>query len=106
MIVVAIIGLLAAIAIPNFIRARVKSQQNGCVNNLRQYDGAVQQWALEYKKSAGEAYTLADLKPYMKLTSAGELPACPAAGVYTEAATVDAGGPTCSLKVSDGHVLP
>ena len=47
MIVVAIIGLLAAIAIPNFLRARSTSQQNACINNLRQIDGAIQQWALE-----------------------------------------------------------
>src|SRR5579872_5775086 len=47
MIVVAIIGLLAAIAIPNFVRARTSSQTNACINNLRQIDGAKQQWALE-----------------------------------------------------------
>jgi prepilin-type N-terminal cleavage/methylation domain-containing protein len=46
MIVVAIIGLLAAIAIPNFVRARTTAQQNACINNLRQIDGAKQQWAL------------------------------------------------------------
>ena len=43
MIVVAIIGLLAAIAIPNFVRARTQSQKNACINNLRQIDGATQQ---------------------------------------------------------------
>src|SRR5579859_5427163 len=48
MIVVAIIGLLAAIAIPNFARARTTSQQNACINNLRQIDGAKQTWALEH----------------------------------------------------------
>ena len=47
MIVVAIIGLLAAIAIPNFIKARATSQQNACINNLRQIDGAISEWALE-----------------------------------------------------------
>ena len=47
MIVVAIIGLLAAIAIPNFVKARATSQANACINNLRQIDGAAQQWALE-----------------------------------------------------------
>ncbi len=47
MIVVAIIGLLAAIAIPNFVKARNTSQANACINNLRQIDSAVQQWALE-----------------------------------------------------------
>ncbi len=50
MIVVAIIGLLAAIAIPNFVRARTTSQMNACINNLRQIDGAKQQWALENKQ--------------------------------------------------------
>ncbi len=40
MIVVAIIGLLAAIAIPNFVRARTTAQQNACINNLRQIDSA------------------------------------------------------------------
>src|SRR5437870_11102819 len=52
MIVVAIIGLLAAIAIPNFIKARTTSQMNACINNLRQIDGAEQQWALETKQAA------------------------------------------------------
>ena len=51
MIVVAIIGLLAAIAIPNFVRARTTSQMNACINNLRQVDGAKQQWALETKQA-------------------------------------------------------
>ena len=74
MIVVAIIGLLAAIAIPNFIRARTKSQENACINNLRQMDGAVQQWALETKAAATAAVVLTDIKPYIKLTSAGNLP--------------------------------
>ena len=52
MIVVAIIGLLAAIAIPNFVKARSTSQMNACINNLRQIDGAKQQWALEKGKTA------------------------------------------------------
>ena len=51
MIVVAIIGLLAAIAIPNFVKARATSQANACINNLRQIDGAAQQWALERGQS-------------------------------------------------------
>ncbi len=52
MIVVAIIGLLAAIAIPNFLRARSTAQQNACINNLRQIDAAIQQWALEKGQAA------------------------------------------------------
>jgi len=53
MIVVAIIGLLAAIAIPNFVRARETSQTNTCVSNLRQIDAAKDQWALEKGKTTG-----------------------------------------------------
>ena len=51
MIVVAIIGLLAAIAIPNFVRARAKSQTNTCISNLRQIFGATQTWGLENRKA-------------------------------------------------------
>ena len=102
MIVVAIIGLLAAIAIPNFVRARTQSQTNACINNLRQMDGAVQQYALEQKLQSSSSYTLSVLKPYIKLTSTGILPPCPAGGTYTAGATVT-NPPTCSVT---GHALP
>src|SRR5437868_10653538 len=101
MIVVAIIGLLAAIAIPNFVKARTTSQQNACINNLRQLDGAVQQWALENKQAAGASVSLTAVQPYIKLTSAGSLPACPAGGSY--AVTTVNSNPTCNIS---GHVLP
>src|SRR5216117_1553079 len=99
MIVVAIIGLLAAIAIPNFVRARTESQKNACINNLRQMDGAVQQYALENKLSSASTYALANLQPYIKLTTAGALPSCPASGTYSPGATVT-NAPTCSLSGS------
>jgi prepilin-type N-terminal cleavage/methylation domain-containing protein len=101
MIVVAIIGLLAAIAIPNFVRARTTSQQNACINNLRQMDGAVQQWALETKQASGAAVTLSNIKPYIKLTSAQNIPACPAGGSYS-VSTVNS-NPLCNIS---GHALP
>ena len=66
MIVVAIIGLLAAIAIPNFVKARETSQKNACVNNLRQIDGAKDQYALEAKLSTGGACDMAAILPYLK----------------------------------------
>ncbi len=55
MIVVAIIGLLAAIAIPNFVKARETAQLNSIVNNLRIIEGAKDQWALELKKGTDPA---------------------------------------------------
>lgn len=102
MIVVAIIGLLAAIAIPNFIRARTKSQENACINNLRQMDGAVQQFALEGKLAETATYELDDLLPFIKNKAGGGLPDCPAAGEYTKGASI-AAAPTCSVAL---HVLP
>ena len=106
MIVVAIIGLLAAIAIPNFVKARTTSQANACINNLRQYDGAVQQYALEQKLASSSSYTLSVLKPYIKLDSTGNLPVCPASGVYSAGATVT-NPPLCSLSgATPAHALP
>jgi prepilin-type N-terminal cleavage/methylation domain-containing protein len=106
MIVVAIIGLLAAIAIPNFVKARTTSQQNACINNLRQYDGAVQQWALENKKDSTSTYGLTSIQPYVKLDSTGNLPACPAGGSYASGGTVT-NPPTCTLSTAPTpHKLP
>src|SRR3989440_5317790 len=73
MIVVAIIGLLAAIAIPNFVRARTTAQANACINNLRQYDGAAQTYALENHLTSSSTYTFSVIKPYVKLDSSGNL---------------------------------
>jgi prepilin-type N-terminal cleavage/methylation domain-containing protein len=104
MIVVAIIGLLAAIAIPNFVRARTTSQKNACINNLRQIDGAKQQWALENKQpSTAAAPASTVLAPYLGRGANGSYPTCPAQGTYSINAIATA--PTCSLSGS-GHVLP
>ena len=78
MIVVAIIGLLAAIAIPSFMKARTTSQKNACVNNLRQIEAAKEQWALENKKSTGDDIVTTEVDAYMKAA-----PVCPAGGSYT-----------------------
>src|SRR4029077_20624971 len=78
MIVVAIIGLLAAIAIPNFVRARTTAQMNACINNLRQIDGAKQQWALENKVTGTVTPGSTDIQPYLGRGTGGTLPSCPA----------------------------
>ena len=108
MIVVAIIGLLAAIAIPNFVKARATSQANACINNLRQLDAAANQYALEAKLSGNASVTTAtDLTPYIKLNSNNAIPGCPASGTYS--ATFNVGtSPTCTLStgVTPAHRLP
>ena len=105
MIVVAIIGLLAAIAVPNFVRARTSSQINACINNLRQIDGAIQQWALETKQAAGAAVVAADVTPYLK--SPAVCPAAGAGGTFATSygLTTVSNSPTC-LIVPTTHVLP
>jgi prepilin-type N-terminal cleavage/methylation domain-containing protein len=103
MIVVAIIGLLASIAIPNFVRARVTSQQNACINNLRQLDGAIQEWALEQKKDPAAAVGSSNITPYIRNPVF-----CPTGGTTLDNSylLVDVGtAPTCK-KVPATHKMP
>src|SRR5262249_37455991 len=78
MIVVAIIGLLATIAIPNFVRARLKAQQTSCIQNLKQIDGAKQQWALESKAAPDRVPNLENIQVYLGRGTASTAPVCPA----------------------------
>jgi prepilin-type N-terminal cleavage/methylation domain-containing protein len=107
MIVVAIIGLIAAIAIPNFIRARQTAQGQACSQNLEQMDGAKQQWGFETNAGDAATPTDAELIPYLSskdATGAPAMPTCPAGGAYTIGTL--AGNPTCSLEVEPGnHML-
>jgi prepilin-type N-terminal cleavage/methylation domain-containing protein len=66
MVVVAIIGLLASIALPSWHRARENAQLNSIGNNLRLLEGAKAQWALENKKAASDTVTTTDLTSYLK----------------------------------------
>jgi hypothetical protein len=92
------VGMLAAIAIPNFVKARNTAQKNACINNLRQIDGAKQQWALENKKPDTATPERSDLQMYFK---GSKFPVCPAGGTYT-INSVDA-KPTCSVP---NHEMP
>src|SRR5678809_395651 len=75
MIVVAIIGMLAGIAVPNYVKAREQAHRTACISNLQQIDGAVQLWAMESKKDAEQPVTYADISSYLKNSLA-----CPAGG--------------------------
>ena len=91
MIVVAIIGLLAAIAIPNFMKNRTQAQKNACANNLRLIDAAKEQWAMESGQVSTAAAVTASINSYLK---GDTTPACPAKGVYTYQAVGTK--PTCT----------
>ncbi len=98
MIVVLIIGILMAIAVPNFIKARSNSQTSTCLANLRQIEGAKELWAMENKKSSTDTPTSANLSGaagYIKT-----YPTCPVAGTYTIGNIGTR--PVCSIS---GHVL-
>jgi prepilin-type N-terminal cleavage/methylation domain-containing protein len=109
MIVVAIIGLLAAIAIPNFIKSRTTSQQNACINNLRLIDSSKQQWALEQRKQSTDTPQGTDLQPYLGRGGSGELPSCPVDTTFTFANSYtpnNIGTPPVCVLVSSTHILP
>jgi Tfp pilus assembly protein PilE len=96
--VVVVPAMLAAIAIPNFVKARSVSQENACINNLRQIDAAKQQWALENGKKSTDVPTENDIKPYLMHS---QFPHCPAGGTYTVNAVGES--PKCSIP---DHKLP
>jgi prepilin-type N-terminal cleavage/methylation domain-containing protein len=107
MIVVAIIGLLAAMAIPNFMHSRAEVQARVCINNLTQIESAAEEFALENGKKDGDAINYpGDLTPFIKLNAARSIPGCPAGGTYSISAVGTS--PVCSLAstVNPAHVLP
>ena len=99
MIVVLIIGILMAIAVPNFVKARDSSRKNSCIANLKQIDSAKEQWAMDNKKDAGPAVAFSDLVGATLYVKAN--PTCASGGTYT----VNAVGtnPACDKT---GHALP
>ena len=90
MIVVAIIGMLAAIAIPNFVKNKNTAQANSCIINMKQIDSAIDQFSVENNKRDSDPFTEADIKEYIK---GKEMPLCPAGNVaYRLGGTIGATG--------------
>lgn len=77
-----------------------QAQKNSCIANLKQIDGAVQQWTLENKKVEADRYSLQD-RSLLAFLRGSVLPLCPAGGSYVHGSTVSA-SPTCSIP---GHTL-
>jgi prepilin-type N-terminal cleavage/methylation domain-containing protein len=105
MIVVALIGLLSVIAIPNWVHARTTSQASACINNLREIWGATQQWALDNRQGANTTVTPEEILPYLK--NAVVCPAGGAAATFGSSYTLTTVGslPTCRV-VPATHMLP
>ena len=100
MIVVAIIGLLAAIAIPSFVKARNTSQQNACINNLRIIDAGKEQWAMAARMTDGNTIITASVNDYVKGSTT---PICPGGGTYTYENIGSA--PECSITTPTSHIF-
>ena len=109
MIVVAIIGLLASIAVPNFVKSRQQAQKIACINNLHQIEDAKQLWALETKATSTAIPGSSDIQPYLGRGTAGTAPVCPADSAQTFASSYDPGDLSAAarcLVVAGTHVLP
>lgn len=98
-----IVGFLVAVAMPNhFAKSTVTAPKNACIANLKQIDGAIQQWALDNNKKDTD---IPDLQAAMKYLKNGKLPKCKDGGVYAAGKTI-ADAPTCTLAHTLGHSLP
>ena len=94
MIVVLIIGILIAIALPNFLRARENARTRACVANMKQIQAAIEQWAMETKASGNTSVptSLSNYTNWLKTT-----PTCPSGGTYTISGTVNTYTITCNV---------
>jgi prepilin-type N-terminal cleavage/methylation domain-containing protein len=108
MIVVSLIGLLATIALPSWLDARLNAQKSSCVNNLRQLDAAIQEYALENRKGAASLVNVLDLVPYLRN---GADVVCPSGGttIDNSYATTDCQSPPDCISPgggeANGHIL-
>ena len=105
MIVVLIIGILLAIAVPNFIKARESSRTKSCIANLKQIDSAKEQYAMDNRLNNGGSVAMTDLvngaAGYIKST-----PSCPSGGTYS--VNTIGTNPDCSIggTGATAHTLP
>lgn len=104
LIVVAIMGILLAVAVPHFMKAREGSHARACQSNLKQTLGAKERWAMDNNRSASDTPVWADLVGgFLKV-----IPVCPGGGNYTIGGLDEL--PTCTVGGVRGefnaHVLP
>lgn len=105
MIVVAVLAILASVAFRSYISSGKTVARQVCINNLKQIDGAVGQWAFEYHIEAGtvpSAEQEGEIYSYLM----GGKPRCPSSGVYTFYGVGDKSQVRCSREEDLGHKLP
>lgn len=100
MIVIAIIGLITSIALPNFIKVRTQATTNACVANLHKVDAIVSQWALDEGQKTGDAVDEVAISSYLR---GNAIPVCPADGSAMTVTTVGT-FPTCGSGLP-GHEI-
>ena len=102
MIVVAIIALLAAIAVPNFVQARNAARSGNCINNLRVIDSGKEQYAIENNIASGAACTSTEISPYLKNNV---MPVCPGTATAYTVGNISV-LPTCALSGAASGATP
>ena len=106
LIAVAIVGILIAIAIPNFLKGAETAKKKACINNLMIIDAAKEQYALDYNLASGTSLTTPTTAIKDAIDSSyikGGAPTCPSDGNYTYGNIGT--DPTCDLGGSKGHSL-
>jgi Tfp pilus assembly protein PilE len=100
MVVLATIGMIAAMAVPNMTRARTVTQRNICIANLQEIEGVKESWAVERKKQEGDSSNDGEINVYFRL---GQPPKCPGGGSYSYNPVGET--PSCSIGAAAGHTL-
>jgi prepilin-type N-terminal cleavage/methylation domain-containing protein len=103
LIVVLIIGILLAIAVPNFMKARATSRTKACVSNMRQIDSAKQQWAMDNNQVGSATPAAADVLPYL---NAAVMPTCPEGSTAYVLGSVDTKQVCPNVGTFTDHVQP
>jgi prepilin-type N-terminal cleavage/methylation domain-containing protein len=101
MIVIAIVGVLAAIAVPNYLRYSTESRKNTCINNLKQIHLAIQEWAIEQKKGPSSTVEFNDIRPFLK-----DSLSCPSGGrAFTDSYSISTvAAEAACLRSPETHV--
>lgn len=105
MIVVAVIGIILAIVLPNYIKSGRAVHKTVCIANLEKIDGAIDQWAIENHIASGTTMSSSDEEDIYNNYMKGNKPKCPSRGEYTLHTVGVKPQVTCS-KESEGHKLP